>query len=78
MFYLKFILNRCVFRAVLKVLIIAVALILFGSTFQTFAVETIKDRAPHKFLVLCSTRSSLSAKRRLSQAGTCGSTRLHK
>ena len=49
MFYFKFILKRCVFRAVLKVLIVAVAMILFGSAFQTFAAETIKDRAPTSF-----------------------------
>ena len=45
-------LKRCVSRAVLKVSIVAVALILFGSAFQTFAAETIKNRAPHKCLAL--------------------------
>ena len=39
-------LKICVFMAVLKVSIVAVALILFGSAFQTFAAETIKNRAP--------------------------------
>ena len=58
MSYFKFILKKCVFRVVLKVSIVVVALILFGSAFQTFAAETIKDRAPHKCLALCSTRAA--------------------
>ena len=40
--------KRLVFRAVLKILIVAVVLILFGCSFQFFAVDTVNDCAPHK------------------------------
>ena len=44
--------KRCAFSAVLKVLIVALALILFGRVFQAFAADTVNDRAPHEFLDL--------------------------
>ena len=76
--YSKYILKRWVFKAVLKVLIVVVALTLFGSASQIFAADTINDRAPHEFFGLCSTRSNLFAERRLSRDGTYCLTRLHK
>ena len=36
-------LKRCVSSAVLKILIVALALILFGNVFQSFAVDMLND-----------------------------------
>ena len=55
MYYSKGALKRCDFSAVLKILIVVLALILFGSVFQAFAVLMVNDCAPHKFFLdLCS------------------------
>ena len=55
--------KRRVFSAALKVLIVALAQILFGSVFQDFAADTVNDRDPHEFLDLCSVSSNLFAER---------------
>ena len=59
MYHSKQALKRCVFNVVLKTQTVALALILFGSVFQVFAADTVNDRAPHKFLDLCSVNCSL-------------------
>ena len=57
---------------------VALALILFGSVFQAYAADTVKHRAPHEFLDLCSVNSSFFAERILLRNGSYGLTRLHK
>ena len=59
-------------------LIVALALISFGSVLQTFAADTVNDRAPHEFLDLCSVSSSLFAERIFPRSGSYGLARLHK
>ena len=49
MYYSKLTLKRWVFRAVLKKLIIAVAVILLGKAFQVSAADTVNDHTPHEF-----------------------------
>ena len=51
----------CVFSAVLKLQIVAMALILFGNIFQAFAADTVNDRAPHKCLGLCYVNCSIDS-----------------
>ena len=46
MYYSKSGLKRCVFSAVLKILIVVLALILFGSVFQAAATDTVTDDTP--------------------------------
>ena len=63
MYYSKQALKIRVSSAVLKILIVALALILFGSVLQAFAADTVNDRAPHEFLELCYVNSCLFAER---------------
>ena len=60
------------------ILIVALALILFGSVFQAFAVDTENARAPHEFLDFCSVNNSLFTERIFPPSGSYGLTRLHK
>ena len=77
-YYSKKTLKICVFSTVLKTLIVALALILFGSVFQALAAETVNDRAPCKFFGLFSVNSSLFAERIFHRSGSYSLTRLHK
>ena len=71
-------LKRRVFSAVFKILMVALALILFGSVFQAFAADTVNDRAPQEFLDLCSVNSTLFAEPIFPCSGSYGLTGLHK
>ena len=51
------------FQCFLKILIVPLALVLFGSVFQAFAADIVNNRAPHKFLDLYSVDNSLFAER---------------
>ena len=45
---------------ILKILIVPLALILFGSEFQAFVADPVNDRAPHEFLDLCSVKGEMN------------------
>ena len=51
---LKVSFEKMCFSAVLKILIVALALILFGHVFQAFAADTVNNLALHEFLAFCS------------------------
>ena len=71
--------EKMCFHAVLKKLIVALALILFRNVFKAFAADTVNSRVPHKFLDLCSvSSSSLFAERIFPRSGLYGLTRLYK
>ena len=67
MCYSKYIFKRWVFRGVLKILIVAVVLLLFGSAFRVFVPDTVNHRAPTGFY-----NSSLLAKRISPRCGSYG------
>ena len=75
---LKVSFEKMFFSAVLKILIVALALILFGSVFQAFAADTVNDRTTHELLDSCSVNSSLFAERIFPRSGSYGLTWLHK